>query len=88
MCVEEGMTEVFASIPIWFIVLLCVTLFGAVFLRSMILSIAVIVVCVVAMVMMYDVEGINEFIRYGMMAVWIALAGGMVWQLVFRVDRI
>ena len=88
MCVEEYFVEVFVSIPVWYLILLILAFVAAILSRSLILCIGVILMCVVAMAMMYEVDGISAFVRYGLVAVWLAMCGAMVFQIIFSVRRI
>lgn len=88
MCVGEGFMEVFTTIPLWFMILLIVATASGIWLRSIMLCIAAIIMSIVACVMLYDITGVTDFVRYGLMAIFLSISGAMVFQLIFSVKRI
>lgn len=88
MCVSEGFVEVFTTIPIWYIALFIFGIVGAILTRSLILCLGVIVLAIVAAIMTYDVTGIHDAVKYGLLIVWLAIAAAMVHQIIYRVRRL
>ena len=88
MCVGEGFQEVFTTIPIWYIALYIFGIAAAIMTRSLILCLGVVVLSVITAIMTYDVTGIHDAVKYGLITVWISIAAAMVHQLIFRVRRL
>lgn len=80
-----GEEEVIECVPWWFIVMWLGSLGLAIFTRSIILCILLVIVSICGGVMILEFNDINEIVRYGLMAGFYAGALVGLWELVYGV---